>query len=285
MAPRKLLASLWGGLIGVLGGLIGLGGAEFRLPVLVGVFRLPTLKAIILNKAMSLGVVACALVFRMKAVPFEKVLAHQGIVLNLLAGSLLGAWFGAGRVMQMSRLWLDRIVLSLLVLLALLMLAESLFGLGQGGAAFGELSELRWGVGVLAGVVIGVVAAVLGVAGGGWRVADSDHRSALWRRHQARRKPVACSQSAHHGRGLRALLGFGGFQCVARGARPGGFHAGGLAARCSTGGADARGVPLTMVEWRTGPDPAAVCVQGFSTRNEEGRLCLMLPTWPPYGSR
>lgn len=166
MAPRKLLASLWGGLIGVLGGLIGLGGAEFRLPVLVGVFRLPTLKAIILNKAMSLGVVACALVFRMKAVPFEKVLAHQDIVLNLLAGSLLGAWFGAGRVMQMSRLRLDRIVLSLLVLLALLMLAESLFGLRQGGAAFGELSGLRWGVGVLAGVIIGVVAAVLGVAGG-----------------------------------------------------------------------------------------------------------------------
>lgn len=31
-----------GSLIGTLGGLIGLGGAEFRLPVLVGVFRLDT---------------------------------------------------------------------------------------------------------------------------------------------------------------------------------------------------------------------------------------------------
>lgn len=29
-----------GSLIGTLGGLIGLGGAEFRLPVLIGVFRL-----------------------------------------------------------------------------------------------------------------------------------------------------------------------------------------------------------------------------------------------------
>lgn len=45
-----------GSLIGALGGLIGLGGAEFRLPVLVGVFRLGTLEAVILNKAMSLAV-------------------------------------------------------------------------------------------------------------------------------------------------------------------------------------------------------------------------------------
>jgi hypothetical protein len=41
-----------------LGGLIGLGGAEFRLPVLVGLFRLQTLEAIIFNQAMSLVVVA-----------------------------------------------------------------------------------------------------------------------------------------------------------------------------------------------------------------------------------
>jgi len=47
---------LAGSLIGTLGGLIGLGGAEFRLPVLVGMFRLGTLEAVILNKAMSLVV-------------------------------------------------------------------------------------------------------------------------------------------------------------------------------------------------------------------------------------
>ena len=40
-----------GSMIGTLGGLIGLGGAEFRLPVLVGVFRLGTLEAVILNQA------------------------------------------------------------------------------------------------------------------------------------------------------------------------------------------------------------------------------------------
>jgi uncharacterized membrane protein YfcA len=43
-----------GGVIGALGGMIGLGGAEFRLPLLIGAFGFPALEAVILNKAMSL---------------------------------------------------------------------------------------------------------------------------------------------------------------------------------------------------------------------------------------
>jgi uncharacterized protein len=38
-----------GAAVGVLGGLIGLGGAEFRLPLLVGVFRYKILHAIVIN--------------------------------------------------------------------------------------------------------------------------------------------------------------------------------------------------------------------------------------------
>lgn len=53
-APR---AFLWGGAIGTLGGLIGLGGAEFRLPVLVGRFRFKSLDAVVMNKAISLVVI------------------------------------------------------------------------------------------------------------------------------------------------------------------------------------------------------------------------------------
>ena len=57
-------AFLGGAVIGALGGLIGLGGAEFRLPLLIGAFGFPALQAVILNKAMSLIVVASALPFR-----------------------------------------------------------------------------------------------------------------------------------------------------------------------------------------------------------------------------
>ena len=96
-APRNGVAAFGGGaIIGALGGLIGLGGAEFRLPLLIGAFRFAALQAVILNKAMSLIVVASALPFRAAAVPFGAVATSWLIVVNLLAGSLLGAWFGAG---------------------------------------------------------------------------------------------------------------------------------------------------------------------------------------------
>src|SRR3954465_12725069 len=86
---RKLSAAAGGGAaIGALGGLIGRGGAEFRLPLLIGAFRFAALQAVILNKAMSLVVVASALPFRAAAVPFASVAANWPIIANLLAGSL-----------------------------------------------------------------------------------------------------------------------------------------------------------------------------------------------------
>ena len=96
-APRQPAAAFAGGAtIGALGGLIGLGGAEFRLPILIGFFNFAALEAVILNKAMSLVVVATALPFRAGTVPFSAIADNWSIVFNLLAGSLIGAWFGAG---------------------------------------------------------------------------------------------------------------------------------------------------------------------------------------------
>src|SRR5262247_2902240 len=59
----------------VLGGLIGLGGAEFRLPLLISYFGFVGLEAVILNKATSLVVVASALPFRAYTVPFAEIAA------------------------------------------------------------------------------------------------------------------------------------------------------------------------------------------------------------------
>lgn len=83
-APRSVAGLGWGVTIGSLGGLIGLGGAEFRLPVLVGRFRLPTLEAVILNKAMNLVVVACALLFRGGAIPFAELWSRVELLLGLV---------------------------------------------------------------------------------------------------------------------------------------------------------------------------------------------------------
>jgi uncharacterized membrane protein YfcA len=91
-SSRNSIAAFGGGaIIGALGGLIGLGGAEFRLPLLIGGFRFVALQAVILNKAMSLVVVASALPFCAATVPFTAIGAHWPIIVNLLAGSLIGA--------------------------------------------------------------------------------------------------------------------------------------------------------------------------------------------------
>lgn len=163
-SPRANLpaAAAGGAVIGVLGGLIGLGGAEFRLPLLIGAFRFAALQAVILNKAMSLVVVASALPFRAVAVPFSTVAAHWPIIVNLLAGSLLGAWFGAGWATRLTSRTLYRVIAVMLVAIAAVLL------LGHDTAAQGPLlsGATQIVVGVLAGSVIGIVAALLGVAGG-----------------------------------------------------------------------------------------------------------------------
>ncbi|MFM9700929.1 hypothetical protein [Streptomyces europaeiscabiei] len=58
-------------------------------------FGFAALSAVILNKAMSLVVVLVALPARLAAVSAGEVAAHWTVAINLLAGSLLGAWAGA----------------------------------------------------------------------------------------------------------------------------------------------------------------------------------------------
>jgi len=57
-------AILWGAPVGLLGGLIGLGGAELRLPVLVGAFGYAARTAVALNLAIRLVMVVSALLIR-----------------------------------------------------------------------------------------------------------------------------------------------------------------------------------------------------------------------------
>lgn len=151
-----------GAIIGALGGLIGLGGAEFRLPLLIGPYKFRALEAVILNKAMSLIVVATALPFRAAAVPFSMIAAHWTVIVNLLAGSLLGAWFGAGWATKLSSKSLYHVIAVLLVFIA----GALLFGHDTGGAAAVLTGSWQVAAGVVAGFGIGIVASLMGVAGG-----------------------------------------------------------------------------------------------------------------------
>lgn len=149
--------------IGMLAGLIGLGGAEFRLPFLIGLYRFGALEAVIINKAMSLVVVLSALPFRSGTVSPVTLADHWPVIANLLGGSLLGAWFGAAWATRLRSDTLYRVISILLVGMAVILLlghsAE-----GQGRPLFS--GPVQMAAGLAAGFAIGVVASLLGVAGG-----------------------------------------------------------------------------------------------------------------------
>lgn len=159
---RWVLAFVSGTGIGALGGLIGLGGAEFRLPLLLGAFAFGPLEAVILNKTMSLVVVTVALPARAATVPWHDVAAHWQIVAILLCGTVVGAWYGATLATRIHSRRLYQVMAVLLVFVA----AVLLFGHGirvQQALMNGPLLVVA---GVVAGFGIGIFAALLGVAGG-----------------------------------------------------------------------------------------------------------------------
>ena len=157
-----LLAFLAGAAVGVLGGLIGLGGAEFRLPLLIGVFGFLALQAVILNKAMSLIVVLTALPVRLISVPYSDLAPYWYVIANLLAGSLVGAWLGATWTIRMRSSTLYKVIAVLLVFIAAALAVTHLTAVGT----LDLPPALRTVMGVAAGTGIGIIAAVMGVAGG-----------------------------------------------------------------------------------------------------------------------
>lgn len=159
---RLVLAALAGAAIGVLGGMIGLGGAELRLPLLIGVFGFLALQAVIVNKALSLVVVLTAIPARLVAVPPADLADHWEVVANLLGGSLFGAYLGAVWATRLPASALHRVLAALLLLIAGLLLATHL-GTVPSLTVRGEVQVV---LGLLAGLGIGLVAAVMGIAGG-----------------------------------------------------------------------------------------------------------------------
>jgi len=151
--------------IATLGGLIGLGGAEFRLPVLVGPLGYPAWRAVPLNLAVSIVTIAASLAIRSRSLSFAAVTPLLPVILALIAGAVVAAVAGTALIHRISDERLERIILVLLVVIGCALIVEGFLpgdgpGLLPGGAGW------RIGAGVVFGLGIGLVSSLLGVAGG-----------------------------------------------------------------------------------------------------------------------
>src|SRR5438128_1322422 len=93
---RPLAAFAAGAAVALLGGLIGLGGAEFRLPLLIAVFALYPHRAIRINLLISLATLTAAAAARLGFVHETNVSSYTLEIIAMLGGGIIAAWIGAG---------------------------------------------------------------------------------------------------------------------------------------------------------------------------------------------
>jgi uncharacterized protein len=171
MAPKPevrrspVAALIYGAPIGLLGGLIGLGGAEFRLPVLAGVFGYAARRAVALNLAISLLTVVSALLIRGGTLSFTPLLGLLPVVAAMIAGAVSAAYVGTALVHRVSERLLERVILVFLVVIGAALIVEAFLPQDVPGLLPDALL-VRVVAAVVFGLGIGLVSSLLGVAGG-----------------------------------------------------------------------------------------------------------------------
>jgi uncharacterized membrane protein YfcA len=151
--------------IGDLGGLIGLGGGEFRLPLLMHVIGFDARSAAPLNLTVSFVTLSFALVARSHSVSLSGLLPHAPEIGGLLFGGIVAASYGVGLVRRLSSASLIRLIAMLLFALGCLLLAEAVFPFEKIDL-IPHVGSIHFVVGAGIGFGIGLVSSILGVAGG-----------------------------------------------------------------------------------------------------------------------
>lgn len=151
--------------IGLLGGLIGLGGAEFRLPVLVGLLKRGAREAISINLALSLITILSSLAIRVQVVAEFPFLELLPVLLSMILGAVLSAFIAAGVASRISSQKLEAWMKFLLISIGLLLILEGFIPILSADLLHSSILT-QAAVGIIAGILIGTVSSTLGVAGG-----------------------------------------------------------------------------------------------------------------------
>lgn len=158
------MAFLTGTPIGTLGGLIGLGGAEFRLPFLVGLFNYSARQAVVINLAISFITLLSSLIFRLPDANLYEIKSLLFIIGAFIIGGMTGAYTGANYLKNISEVLLEKIIFILLLFIGLLLIGEAVYPVVPHLASMATPILIL--VALLFGIGIGIVSSLLGVAGG-----------------------------------------------------------------------------------------------------------------------
>lgn len=145
--------------------MIGLGGGEFRIPILMHRFALDPKAVVATNATISLFTLAASLLFRGQTLSLSALEPIRLDVAALAVGGVMAALVAAGLVKRLSSEVLHRWIVLLLVALGVLLIVEGLVPIGRVIDLPPDVTS-HIVIGLALGFGIGIVATLLGVAGG-----------------------------------------------------------------------------------------------------------------------
>jgi uncharacterized membrane protein YfcA len=165
---RCWLGFAWALPIALLSGLVGLGGAECRLPLLAGPLRHSLRHAVPLNLAISLVTLIAALLVRLPVLSLSTLGPFIPVVAAVMIGAIVAVSPGARAVSRLTEARLAQCVLGLLVVIGMVLMGAAF--LPELPALTPEIVSVRVLVGLALGLTVGSISSLLGVAGGAFLI-------------------------------------------------------------------------------------------------------------------
>jgi uncharacterized protein len=162
---NSLIAFLFSIPIAMLGGLIGVGGAEYRLPVLIGILKRSAHQSVPINLAVSLITLLTTLFTRLAILSDFPLVELLPVLLAMILSAMLTAFIAAGYAARIPAHLLETWIKYLLMSIGLLLVLEGFLPIGTLDLLLAPLA-LQIAVGLIMGGLIGIVSSTLGVAGG-----------------------------------------------------------------------------------------------------------------------